>query len=134
MLFPEKAAGGQITWSAPFTIKSAYAREHCDFGYALAWHTVEGRTVSVGIGLVSGERTRRGLYVAMSRGARRNEIYAYPSAREPAVGAIGRPRRRRRSHPAAQTRRRAPRCQPERVPGPERPDRNPGAGGPQPGR
>jgi conjugative relaxase-like TrwC/TraI family protein len=83
-------AGGQITWSAPFTISTAYAQEHCDLGYALTWHTVEGRTVSVGIGLVSDDRNRRGLYVAMSRGARRNEIFAYPAAQEPAVSAIGR--------------------------------------------
>jgi hypothetical protein len=78
-------------WSAPFAISRPYALEHCDLGYALTWHTVEGRTVSVGIGLVNHDRTRRGLYVAMSRGARRNEIYAYPSAQEPAASAIGRP-------------------------------------------
>src|SRR5262249_59744122 len=76
--------GGEITWSEPFTISKAYAREHCDLGYGLTWHTVEGRTVSVGIGLVNDNRTRRGLYVAMSRGSRRNELYAYPSAQAPA--------------------------------------------------
>jgi hypothetical protein len=85
------SAGDPITWSAPFTISNAYAREYCDLGYALTWYTVEGRTVSVGIGVVNGDRARRGLYVAMSRGASRNEIYAYPSAHEPAVSTIGRP-------------------------------------------
>jgi hypothetical protein len=37
------------------------------------------------------QRTREGLYVGMSRGALRNEIYAYPSAQEPAESTIGRP-------------------------------------------
>src|SRR5262249_8428227 len=53
---------GERAWSAPFTLSKAYAAEHCDLGYALTWHTVEGRTVSAGIGLVSDTRTRRGLY------------------------------------------------------------------------
>ena len=81
----------QRTWSAPFTISRSYAAEHCDLGYALTWHTVEGQTVSAGIAVANDSRSRRGLYVAMSRGAHRNEIYAYPSAHEPAESVIGQP-------------------------------------------
>jgi hypothetical protein len=86
--------GGGATnreWSAPFTISSAYAAESCDLGYALTWYTIEGQTVSVGIALASDKRAREGLYVAMSRGTQRNEVYAYPSVQEPAESVIGRP-------------------------------------------
>jgi len=75
--------GGERTRSAPFTITRSYAHTYCDLGYAQTWHTVEGQTVSVGIAVASDKRTREGLYVAMSRGAHRNEVYAYPSAQEP---------------------------------------------------
>jgi hypothetical protein len=75
---------GQRTWSPPFTITTTYAAGHCDLGYALTWHTVEGRTVSVGIALASDKRSRSGLYPAMTRGQHRNDVYAYPSAQEPA--------------------------------------------------
>ena len=81
---------GQWSWSAPFALSRAYAAENCDLGYALTWHTVQGRTVSVGIALASDDRTRAGLYVAMSRGQERNEVYAYPSAQDPAQSLIGR--------------------------------------------
>ena len=76
-------AEGQPAWSAPFMITRSYARTHCDLGYAQTWHTVEGQTVSVGITLANDQRTRQGLYVGLSRGAGRNEVYAYPSAEEP---------------------------------------------------
>ncbi len=81
---------GQRTWSAPFTLTSAYAAANCDLGYAVTWHTVEGRTVSVGIALANDKRTRSGLYPAMTRGEQRNDIYAYPSAHEPPESDIGR--------------------------------------------
>jgi conjugative relaxase-like TrwC/TraI family protein len=84
-------AAAERTWSLPFTLSRSYAAEHCDLGYALTWHTVEGQTVAVGIAVASDSRSRRGLYVAMSRGARRNEVYAYPSAQESAESMIGRP-------------------------------------------
>ena len=84
-------AGGSREWSPQFTISRAYAAEHCDLGYALTWHTVEGQTVSAGIALANDSRSRRGLYVAMSRGGQRNEVYAYPSAQEPADSVIGQP-------------------------------------------
>jgi hypothetical protein len=78
-------------WSAPFTIRRDYAAGNCDLGYALTYYTVEGQTVSVGIALANDSRAREGLYVAMSRGAQRNEVYAYPSAQEPAESVIGQP-------------------------------------------
>jgi conjugative relaxase-like TrwC/TraI family protein len=84
-------AAGERTWSAPFTITRSYAQGYCDLGYAQTWHTVEGQTVEVGIAVANDQRTREGLYVAMSRGAQRNEVYAYPSAQEPANSVIGRP-------------------------------------------
>jgi ATP-dependent exoDNAse (exonuclease V) alpha subunit len=70
------------TWSAPFTITRSYAQTQCDLGYAQTWHTVEGQTVSAAITLANDQRTRQGLYVGLSRGADRNEVYAYPSAQE----------------------------------------------------
>ncbi len=82
---------GSCGWSPAFTISRAYAAEHCDLGYALTWHTVEGQTVAAGIALANNSRSRRDLYVAMSRGGQRNEIYAYPSAQEPAESVIGQP-------------------------------------------
>ena len=74
---------GQRRWSRSFGISRAYAAASCDLGYAVTWHTVEGRTVSAGIALASDARTRAGLYVAMTRGERSNQVYAYPSAQEP---------------------------------------------------
>jgi conjugative relaxase-like TrwC/TraI family protein len=83
--------GEERTWSAPFTIAQSYARAYCDLGYAQTWHTVEGQTVAVGIAVANDKRTREGLYVALSRGAQRNEVYAYPAAQEPAESVIGQP-------------------------------------------
>jgi conjugative relaxase-like TrwC/TraI family protein len=90
LIRPDKV-GGNREWSPQFTISRSYAAEHCDLGYALTWHTVEGQTVSVGIALATDSRPRRGLYVAMSRGGQRNEVYSYPSAQEPAESVIGQP-------------------------------------------
>jgi ATP-dependent exoDNAse (exonuclease V) alpha subunit len=90
MIRPGRGATSR-DWSAPFTISSTYAAENCDLGYALTWYTVEGQTVSVGIALANDKRAREGLYVAMSRGTQRNEVYAYPAMQEPAESVIGRP-------------------------------------------
>ena len=84
-------AAADREWSAPFTLSRDYAAASCDLGYALTWYTVEGQTVSAGIALANDNRAREGLYVAMSRGAQRNEVYAYPSAQEPAESVIGQP-------------------------------------------
>ena len=81
--------GGERSWSAPFTISKPYVQANCDLGYAQTWQTVEGQTVSVGIALANDNRAREGLYVAMSRGAQRNEVYAYPSAQEPVDSMMG---------------------------------------------
>lgn len=69
----------QHTWSRPFTISRAYAAASCDLGYALTVHTVEGRTVGTGITLASDAQSRSSLYVAMTRGRDRNDVYAYPA-------------------------------------------------------
>jgi conjugative relaxase-like TrwC/TraI family protein len=90
LIRPDKA-GAERTWSAPFTIPRSYAQGYCDLGYAQTWHTVEGQTVAVGIAVANDKRTREGLYVAMSRGAQRNEVYAYPAAHEPSESVIGQP-------------------------------------------
>jgi len=84
-------ADGQCTWSSPFTITKSYGQAYCDLGYAQTWHTAEGQTVSVGIVVANDRRTREGLYVAMSRGGRRNEVYAYPLGQEPAESVICQP-------------------------------------------
>jgi hypothetical protein len=86
-----RAGQGQRAWSASFTITRDYAAGSCDLGYALTWHTVEGQTVAVGIAVASDKRPREGLYVAMTRGQHRNEVYAYPSVQEPAESVIGEP-------------------------------------------
>lgn len=80
---------GERTWSVPFHIRPSYAADSCDLGYVLTWHTVEGRTVPVSITLANDARTRSGLYVATTRGEHRNDVYAYPSAQDPAVSVIG---------------------------------------------
>jgi conjugative relaxase-like TrwC/TraI family protein len=90
LIRPDRA-GGERAWSSPFTIAKSYAQAYCDLGYAQTWHTVEGQTVAIGIAVANDERTREGLYVAMSRGGQRNEVYAYPAAQEPAESAIGQP-------------------------------------------
>jgi conjugative relaxase-like TrwC/TraI family protein len=84
-------AAAERTWSAPFLISRSYAQTQCDLGYAQTWHTVEGQTVAVGLTVASDKRTRQGLYVGLSRGYRRNEVFAYPSAQEPADSVTGRP-------------------------------------------
>jgi hypothetical protein len=84
-------AAASRQWSAPINVSRDYAAGNCDLGYALTYYTVEGQTVSVGIALANDSRAREGLYVAMSRGAQRNEVYAYPSAQEPAGSVIGQP-------------------------------------------
>ncbi|MHB1431706.1 MAG: ATP-dependent DNA helicase, partial [Streptosporangiaceae bacterium] len=81
--------GGQRTWTAPFTITKEYAAAYCDLGYAQTWHTVEGQTVDVGIAVASDARSREGLYVGMTRGALRNDVYAYPAALEPGQDPAG---------------------------------------------
>jgi conjugative relaxase-like TrwC/TraI family protein len=90
LIRPDRSAG-ERGWSAPFTIAKSYAQAYCDLGYAQTWHTVEGQTVAVGIAVANDKRAREGLYVAMSRGAQRNEVFAYPSAQEPAESVIGQP-------------------------------------------
>ena len=90
LIRPDRGAG-EPARSEPFTISRSYVAAYCDLGYAQTWHTVEGQTVSVAIAMASDQRTREGLYVGMTRGADRNEIYAYPFAQEPGGSVIGQP-------------------------------------------
>jgi conjugative relaxase-like TrwC/TraI family protein len=90
LIRPDRA-DDEHTWSTSFIIDKAYAREHCDLGYALTWHTVEGQTVAVSIALANDKRDRRGLYVGLSRGADRNEVFAYPSQHVLSGSDIGQP-------------------------------------------
>ena len=102
-------ATGQRTWSAPFRLEAAYAARHCDLGYALTRHAVEGETVTTGIALASDRESRNSLYVAMTRGRARNEVYAYPSAQEPKASGLGGPAPDAELAPAAPPGVRAPR-------------------------
>jgi conjugative relaxase-like TrwC/TraI family protein len=52
LIRPDQPAG-KPTWSAPFRIGKSYAAGYCDLGYAQTWHTVEGKTVAVGIALAN---------------------------------------------------------------------------------
>jgi conjugative relaxase-like TrwC/TraI family protein len=51
-----------------------YVREHVRLGYAATEHGVQGDTTSIGIALVSAATTRRGVYVAVTRGRDDNTI------------------------------------------------------------
>jgi conjugative relaxase-like TrwC/TraI family protein len=52
-----------------------YVRQHVQLGYAATEHGYESDTVTVGINLASEATTRRGLYVAVTRGRKENSIY-----------------------------------------------------------
>jgi conjugative relaxase-like TrwC/TraI family protein len=72
-------AHGSITVShegdhGAVTLPARYAREHVRLGYAATEHGWESDTVAVGISLASAATTRRGLYVAATRGRDSNEM------------------------------------------------------------
>jgi conjugative relaxase-like TrwC/TraI family protein len=52
-----------------------YARQHLRLGYAATEHGYESDTVTIGINLASEATTRRGLYVAVTRGRDDNRIH-----------------------------------------------------------
>ena len=56
------------------TLPADYAREHVRLGYAATEHGWQSDTVTAGICLVSSATTRRGLYVAVTRGRDENVI------------------------------------------------------------
>ena len=51
-----------------------YVRQHVRLGYAATEHGYQSDTVTTGIALVTATTTRRGLYVAATRGRERNEL------------------------------------------------------------
>jgi ATP-dependent exoDNAse (exonuclease V) alpha subunit len=51
-----------------------YARQHVRLGYASTEHGVQGDTVTAGIELATEATSRRGLYVALTRGQRDNTV------------------------------------------------------------
>lgn len=51
-----------------------YARQHVRLGYAATEHGVQGDTVTAGIELATEATSRRGLYVALTRGQRDNTV------------------------------------------------------------
>ena len=56
------------------TLPVAYTREHVRLGYAATEHGWESDNVTAGISMVSSATTRRGLYVAVTRGGEENVI------------------------------------------------------------
>ena len=68
------AATGRRSLSAPFTLRK-YGT--ADLAYASTAHVAQGRTVTVGIPLVTGGETRQWLYSAMTRGAEGNYPHVF---------------------------------------------------------
>ncbi|MDQ6696078.1 MAG: AAA family ATPase [Actinomycetota bacterium] len=62
--------GGHGTAQLP----AGYAAEHVRLGYAATEHGNQADTVDIGIDLVSGATTHRGLYVGMTRGRDTNQL------------------------------------------------------------
>ncbi|MCB0994630.1 MAG: AAA family ATPase, partial [Acidimicrobiales bacterium] len=56
------------------TLPADYARQHVRLGYAATEHGVQGDTVTAGIELATEATSRRGLYVALTRGQRDNTV------------------------------------------------------------
>jgi conjugative relaxase-like TrwC/TraI family protein len=56
------------------TLPADYARQHVRLGYAATEHGVQGDTVTDGIELATEATSRRGLYVALTRGQRDNTV------------------------------------------------------------
>ena len=56
------------------TLPADYARQHVRLGYAATEHGVQGDTVTAGIELATQATSRRGLYVALTRGQRDNTV------------------------------------------------------------
>jgi hypothetical protein len=66
---------GQLSWSAPFELPTAYLREHVQLGYAGNVHVAQGRTVDTGHLVIDDSAGREAFYVGMSRGRERNTAY-----------------------------------------------------------
>ena len=57
------------------TLPADYVKDHVRLGYAATEHGYESDTVTIGINLASDATTRRGLYVAVTRGRDENSIH-----------------------------------------------------------
>ncbi len=73
------AATGQRRWTKRAFAYRGYGT--ADLGYAVTGHAAQGRTVTIGIPLVTGGESRQWLYSAMTRGALANiaHVFARPS-------------------------------------------------------
>jgi hypothetical protein len=60
-----------------------------DLAYAVTGHSAQGRTVTVGIPLVTGTEDRQWLYVAMTRGTEGNHVFAFTRPAKTADAAPG---------------------------------------------
>jgi conjugative relaxase-like TrwC/TraI family protein len=60
---------------ASVVLPARYVREHVELGYAATAHRAQGRTTDTAHVLISPTTTREVLYVAATRGRRRNSIY-----------------------------------------------------------
>ncbi len=65
-------ATGERRWTKHAFTYSGYST--ADLGYAVTGHSAQGRSVQVGIPVVTGTEDRQWLYVAMTRGARSNTM------------------------------------------------------------
>ena len=80
------ADDGSLTVSSHFgggavTLPVDYAREHVRLGYAATEHGNQSDTVTIGVELATAATTRRGLYVAVTRGEQENLILVVTDGR-----------------------------------------------------
>lgn len=70
--------GARVWADRPF-ILDRY--DNAELGYASTAHSAQGRTVTVGLALVTGGEDRQWLYTAMTRGAEQNRAFAFTRPR-----------------------------------------------------
>ncbi len=68
--------------SGTVTLRAEYAREHVRLGYAATEHGNQSDTVTIGVELATAATTRRGLYVAVTRGQQENLILVVTDGRD----------------------------------------------------
>ena len=68
--------------NATVTLPVDYAREHVRLGYAATEHGNQSDTVTIGVELATAATTRRGLYVAVTRGEQENLILVVTDDRD----------------------------------------------------
>jgi conjugative relaxase-like TrwC/TraI family protein len=60
---------------ADHTVTYDDCQQSADLGYVVTGHSAQGRTVAWALALITGSETREWVYVALSRGAERNDAY-----------------------------------------------------------